>query len=69
MGVVGDLSDAFPNGEISAYYRNEWLPAMIKEVRNNPDFGPRTKETAKWAREQTKRQLGEYADANFVTEC
>lgn len=68
MGVVGDLSDAFPNGEISSYYRNEWLPAMIKEVRNNPDFGGRTKETARWAREQTKRQSGMYQDVGSATE-
>ena len=31
---------------------------MIKETKTNRDFSPRTIETARWAREQVKRQLG-----------
>lgn len=31
---------------------------MIKETKTNRDFQPRTIETARWAREQVKRQLG-----------
>lgn len=31
---------------------------MIKETKTNRDFMPRTIETARWAREQVKRQLG-----------
>lgn len=30
---------------------------MIKETKSNRDFSPRTIETARWAREQVKRQL------------
>lgn len=30
---------------------------MIKEVRTNRDYSPRTIETARWAREQVKRQI------------
>lgn len=58
MGVIGDLADAFPHGEFSAYYRAEWLTAMIKDTRQNRDFQIRTIETARWAREQVKRQIG-----------
>ncbi len=58
MGVIGDLADAFPHGEIAAYYRADWLAAMIKETRQNRDFQPRTIDTARWAREQMKRQIG-----------
>ncbi|TAQ89883.1 hypothetical protein B7494_g1838 [Chlorociboria aeruginascens] len=58
MGVIGDLADAFPHGEFSAYYRAEWLTAMIKETKTNREFQIRTIETARWAREQVKRQIG-----------
>jgi importin subunit beta-1 len=58
MGVIGDLSEAFPNGEFAAYYRAEWLGAMIKDTRQNREFSPRTIDTARWAREQVKRQVG-----------
>jgi len=52
-----DLADAFPNGEISQYYRAEWVMKLIKETKTNRDFSDPTIQTAKWAREQVKRQL------------
>ncbi|KAF8864619.1 ARM repeat-containing protein [Acephala macrosclerotiorum] len=58
MGVIGDLAEAFPNGEFSSYYRQDWLAAMIKDTRQNRDFQARTIDTARWAREQVKRQIG-----------
>lgn len=58
MGVIGDLADAFPHGEFVVYYRSEWLTAMIKDTRQNRDFQQRTIDTARWAREQVKRQIG-----------
>lgn len=58
MGVIGDLADAFPNGELVQAFREDWVTGMIKETRSNRDFQPRTTETARWAREQVKRQLG-----------
>ncbi|KAF2485527.1 armadillo-type protein [Neohortaea acidophila] len=58
MGVVGDISEAFPNGEYSHYFRADWLTAMCRETRANKEFAPRTQETARWAREQIKRQAG-----------
>lgn len=57
MGVIGDLADAFPNGELADGFRHDWLAAMIKETKTNRDYQPRTVETARWAREQVKRQL------------
>lgn len=53
-----DLADAFPSGEFQGFYRQEWLTAMIKDTRQNREFSPRTIETARWAREQVKRQIG-----------
>jgi len=58
MGVIGDLAESFPNGEYTPLYRSDWLMAMIKETRTNRDFQPRTIDTARWAREQVKRQIG-----------
>ncbi|KXT12569.1 hypothetical protein AC579_2091 [Pseudocercospora musae] len=56
MGVVGDIAEAFPNGEFSHLFRNEWLTAMARETRANKEFSQRTQDTARWAREQIKRQ-------------
>jgi importin subunit beta-1 len=55
---LSDLADAFPHGEFQAYYRADWLTQMIKDTRQNREFQPRTIETARWAREQVKRQIG-----------
>jgi importin subunit beta-1 len=52
------LADAFPNGEYANYYRADWVSQMIKEARTNRDAQPRTIDTARWAREQVKRQIG-----------
>ena len=51
-----DIADAFPNGEYSGYFRGDWVLSFIKDVRNNGAFSPRTKDTARWAKEQVKRQ-------------
>ena len=53
-----DLADTFPHGEYANLFRQEWLTVLIKDVKTNRDFQPRTIETARWAREQVKRQTG-----------
>ncbi|KAK5161079.1 karyopherin Kap95 [Recurvomyces mirabilis] len=58
MGVIGDISEAFPNGECSQFYRAEWLTNMARDTRANKEFSSRTQDTARWAREQIKRQVG-----------
>ncbi|GAB7360007.1 hypothetical protein MBLNU230_g7532t1 [Neophaeotheca triangularis] len=58
MGVVGDISEAFPNGEFSHYFRADWLTTMARDTRSNKEFSSRTQETARWAREQIKKQAG-----------
>lgn len=57
-GVIGDLADAFPAGEFRDYFRHDFLTAMARETRANQDFSDRTRNTARWAREQIKRQVG-----------
>ncbi|KAL8718727.1 MAG: hypothetical protein Q9225_004168 [Loekoesia sp. 1 TL-2023] len=56
MGVVGDLADAFPNGDYGEAFRSEWMTQLVREVRTSQEYSARTKETARWAREQIKRQ-------------
>lgn len=56
MGVVGDLADAFPGGDYGEAFRAEWMTQLVKEVRSSQEYSARTKETARWAREQIKRQ-------------
>lgn len=57
MGVIGDLAEAYPNGELIEGFSQPWLSAMIKETKSNREYQGRTIETARWAREQVKRQL------------
>ncbi|OJJ45676.1 hypothetical protein ASPZODRAFT_68627 [Penicilliopsis zonata CBS 506.65] len=57
MGVLGDLADAFPNGEFAAFFRNDWVTSLVRETRQNRDYSPRTIDTARWTREQVKRQI------------
>jgi importin subunit beta-1 len=52
------LADAYPNGELADIFRQDWVTALIKETRTNRDFQSRTVDTARWAREQVKRQVG-----------
>ncbi|CAK7274548.1 karyopherin Kap95 [Sporothrix epigloea] len=58
MGVIGDLAEAFPNGQLSEALRQEWVLRLVKETRTNRDYSQRTIETARWARELVKRQIG-----------
>ncbi|KAJ5578600.1 uncharacterized protein N7459_007564 [Penicillium hispanicum] len=57
MGVIGDLADAFPNGELAVYFRNDWVTTLVRETRTTRQFSPRTIETARWTREMVKRQI------------
>ncbi|KAJ5614651.1 hypothetical protein N7528_008305 [Penicillium herquei] len=57
MGVLGDLADSFPNGELAAYFRNDWVTTLVRETRSTRQYSDRTIETARWTREQVKRQI------------
>lgn len=53
-----DLAEAYPNGELVDTFRQDWITGMIKETKMNREFQPRTIQTARWARELVKGQLG-----------
>jgi importin subunit beta-1 len=65
LTFYSDLSRAFPKGEIANLFRDDWLTAMAREIRANREFGSRTTDTARWAREQIKRQTGMPLIAEF----
>ncbi|KAK5080651.1 karyopherin Kap95 [Exophiala xenobiotica] len=56
MGIVGDLGEAFPDGQLADFFRAEWLTKLIKETRSTREFSNRTITAARWARETVKRQ-------------
>ncbi|KAJ2873682.1 karyopherin Kap95 [Coemansia aciculifera] len=54
IGLLGDLADAFPNGEIRDYLRADWIQELIKYGRTGPR-GSSIREHTRWAREMIKR--------------
>ncbi|KAJ1945548.1 karyopherin Kap95, partial [Linderina pennispora] len=54
IGLLGDLADAFPNGEIREVLHADWIPALIKEGRASRR-GSSLREVSRWAREMVKR--------------
>ena len=48
IGLVGDLADAFPNGQIKQLLLAEWL---ANELRMKGRMEPDTKRTLRWARD------------------
>lgn len=71
LTAYSDLADAFPNGDFREYFRHEFLTTMARETRANADFSVRTRDTARWAREQIKRQSGTSRDCDleFLPSC
>lgn len=57
VGLLGDLAAMYPNREISQAYREPWVTEFIKRTRSSPNFGAATKDAARWARDQQKRQV------------
>ncbi|KAF8658436.1 hypothetical protein AX16_001987 [Volvariella volvacea WC 439] len=50
-GLIGDLADSFPNGEIKALLLDPWV---ISELRSKQRMTPDMKKTMRWAREMIK---------------
>lgn len=57
VGLIGDLSQLFPDGRIKQVYAQDWITQFVKKTRANPQFSQTTHSTARWAREQQKQQL------------
>lgn len=48
LGLLGDLADSFPHGELKSQLLQEWIAS---EVRNKRGLSSETKRTMKWAKE------------------
>jgi importin subunit beta-1 len=52
FGLIGDLADCFPNGQIKQYLLQEWI---ANELRNKRGLTAEAKKTMRWAKEMIKR--------------
>lgn len=52
IGLVGDLADAFPDGQIKQYLLVEWLSYALRQKTR---LTGETKKTIRWAKEASLR--------------
>jgi importin subunit beta-1 len=52
FGIIGDLADAFRNGELKSLLLQPWV---VQELRSKGRMPPETKKTMRWAREASYR--------------
>lgn len=57
VGLLGDIAAIYPDGAFKQVYSQEWVTLFIKRTRSNPLFSDNTKDAARWARDQQKRQI------------
>ncbi|GLB44148.1 putative importin-beta N-terminal domain [Lyophyllum shimeji] len=50
-GLLGDLADAFPNGQVKQLFLSPWVASELRSKHRMP---PETKKTMRWAREMVK---------------
>ncbi|KAG6911089.1 hypothetical protein DXG01_004604 [Tephrocybe rancida] len=50
-GLLGDLADSFPGGQLKQLLLNQWIAS---ELRSKGRMPPETKKTMRWAREMVK---------------
>ncbi|KAG6857029.1 hypothetical protein H0H87_010702 [Tephrocybe sp. NHM501043] len=50
-GLLGDLADSFPNGQLKQLLLNQWIASELRSKNRMP---PETKKTMRWAREMVK---------------
>ncbi|KAG5653924.1 hypothetical protein H0H81_009281 [Sphagnurus paluster] len=51
FGLLGDLADSFPGGQLKQLLLNNWVAAELRSKNRMP---PETKKTMRWAREMVK---------------
>lgn len=55
-GLVGDIASMYPNGEVSTFFKEDWLTEFLKRARDTSIYPEKTVQTAVWARQLTKQQ-------------
>lgn len=48
FGLMGDLADCFPNGQLKQLLLQEWI---VNELKNRRGLSPDVKKTMRWAKE------------------
>lgn len=61
IGLVGDLAEAFPNGQLKEPLNAPWIAEMLKAGRTKMG-GSETKKVAKWAKEVSTQTLSRVGD-------
>ncbi|KAH9821314.1 armadillo-type protein [Melampsora americana] len=56
LGVIGDLAEMYPNGQIKALLDQRWVAEALKNGRTRIG-GSETKKLAKWAKEMVRRAI------------
>lgn len=56
VGLIGDIAVMYPKGDVRDLLVADWVTDTIRKARSNT-FTSATKDTAKWAREQQKKQI------------
>lgn len=64
-GLVGDLADTFPAGQIKQYLLTEWL---AQSLRSKARVSGETKKTLRWAREVSLLRSGWSCDVQMLTD-
>ncbi|KAI5475715.1 hypothetical protein MNV49_001008 [Pseudohyphozyma bogoriensis] len=54
IGLLGDLAETFPNGQLKEPLSSAWVSDVLKAGRTKLG-GPETKKVAKWAKEMVRR--------------
>ncbi|CAN3499296.1 importin subunit beta-1 [Diutina catenulata] len=57
VGLLGDLAAMFPGRQFKQAYTQPWVTDFIRRARAYPYFDEKTKDAARWARDQQKRQI------------
>lgn len=56
VGLLGDIASMYPPGTLAEIYKMDWITEIIRKTRSDKSNSQNTRDTAKWAREQQKRQ-------------
>lgn len=54
VGLLGDLAEAFPGGQLRAQLQSEWVANAVKVCRTRASAAE-SKSVAKWAKEMIRR--------------
>ncbi|CAG8581787.1 354_t:CDS:10, partial [Dentiscutata heterogama] len=51
IGLIGDLAEAFPNGQIKQWFQYDCVTQVLREGRSNRNLPAGTREVTRWAKE------------------